>query len=145
MKENDEYHVYAGFVLGLHVANSILRGEIGYRYDELIETLGEYSQGNSLNAPSADVAAKFHLPPTILRLCIALREDQIMGVGVVNLRDAPVIPNDFDFIGEARNADGLSADGCVFRLNDDLTVLLRERATCPTVKDDDTADYCENE
>src|SRR6185436_16612455 len=70
-----------------------------------------------------DVTGEFHLPPAILRLCIPLREDQIMRVRGVNLGDAPIIAYDFDFIRETRNTDGLFANNCALRFNDNLSIL----------------------
>ena len=54
MDRNDEYHVYSGFLLGLHIADSILESDLGYRCDEILEQLESVSGGDLLTSPSDD-------------------------------------------------------------------------------------------
>jgi hypothetical protein len=54
MDINNVYEGYAGFVLGLRVAESVLQGELGYRCDEILEHLEAFARGDVLASPSDD-------------------------------------------------------------------------------------------
>ena len=54
-------------------------------------------------APAVVAPPQLHLPQTVLRLHVALREEQVVGVLGVDVGDAPAIADDVDRVAKPRN------------------------------------------
>ena len=53
--------------------------------------------------PGVVAPPQLHLPQTVLGLHVALREEQVVGVFGVDVRDAPAIADDLDRVAKPRN------------------------------------------
>jgi hypothetical protein len=53
MNRYDRYYAYAGFALGLHVADLAMRGALVFRGEEILKQLNAISGGDGAPSPSA--------------------------------------------------------------------------------------------
>src|SRR5690606_20056022 len=82
--------------------------------------------GEFLNCASADVTVELHLPPAILRVGVALREEEIVQGAGVDVGDTPFVTEDFNLILQAGDIKSAAYSG--------------ERSLCGVVIDEETAD-----
>jgi hypothetical protein len=62
VNKTDQYHVYSGFVVGVYVANEIMRGALGFRSDDILKQLAEISRDEtSLNPSGVSLINSFPL------------------------------------------------------------------------------------